>query len=84
MVTVMMNKVDLNTRILEGLNSAVLLFDQALRLRYINPAGETLFSVSARHLLDQPYQALLQDTADLTQQLDEAFRSGRPLYPARS
>ena len=73
-----MNKVDLHTRILEGMNSAVLLFDQALRLRYINPAGETLFSVSARHLLDQPYQVLLQDSSDLTQQLDEAFRSGRP------
>jgi two-component system nitrogen regulation sensor histidine kinase GlnL len=78
MVSVMMNKVDLHTRILEGMNSAVLLFDQALRLRYINPAGETLFSASARHLLDQPYQALLQDCADLAQQLDEAFRSGRP------
>jgi two-component system nitrogen regulation sensor histidine kinase GlnL len=78
MVSVKMNKVDLHTRILEGMNSAVLLFDHALRLRYINPAGETLFSVSARHLLDQPYQVLLQDSSDLTQQLDEAFRSGRP------
>jgi len=78
MVSMMMNKVDIHTRILEGMNSAVLLFDNALRLRYINPAGETLFCVSARHLLNQPYQALLQDSADLAQQLDEAFRSGRP------
>ena len=74
----MLNKVDLHTRILEGMNSAVLLFDQALRLRYINPAGESLFSISARHMIDEPYQALIQDGADLQQQLDEAFRSGRP------
>ena len=74
----MLNKNDLHIRILEGMNSAVLLFDQALRLRYINPAGESLFSVSARHLIDEPYQALIQDKADLQQQLDEACRSGRP------
>jgi two-component system nitrogen regulation sensor histidine kinase GlnL len=60
------------------MNSAVLLFDQALRLRYINPAGESLFRVSARHLLDESYQTLVKDTVDLSQQLDEAFRSGRP------
>ena len=78
MVSVMQNKVDLPTRILEGMNSAVLLFDQAMHLRYINPAGESLFRVSARHMLDQPYQALIQESADLTQQLEEAFRSGRP------
>ena len=74
----MLNKVDRPTRILEGMNSAVLLFDQALHLRYINPAGESLFRVSARHMLDQPYQALIQDSADLPLHLDEAFRSGRP------
>ena len=60
------------------MNSAVLMFDQALRLRYINPAGESLFSVSARHLIDEPYHALIQDKADLQQQLDKACRSGRP------
>jgi len=74
----MLKNVDIPTRILEGMNSAVLLFDQALHLRYINSAGESLFRISARHMLDQPYQALIQDSADLPQQLDEAFRSGRP------
>jgi len=78
MASVMINNVDLHIRILEGMNSAVLLFDEALRLRYINPAGEDLFSVSARHLIDEPYQALIQDRVNLQKQLDEAFRSGRP------
>jgi two-component system nitrogen regulation sensor histidine kinase GlnL len=78
MVSVMMNKADLQTRILEGMNSAVLLFDQALRLGYINPAGETLFCVSARHMLNEPFQALIQESGDLQQQLNDAYRSGRP------
>ena len=78
MVSVMVNKADLQTRILDGLNSAVLLFNQAMRLRYINPAGETLFCVSARHMLNEPYEALIQDSAGLQQQLDEAYHSGRP------
>ncbi len=78
MVSVMVNKVDLHSRILEGMNSAVLLFDNSYRLRYINPAGENLFRVSARHLIDESYQALIQDSADLREQLDEALQTGRP------
>ncbi|MDX1823588.1 MAG: nitrogen regulation protein NR(II) [Thiohalomonadales bacterium] len=78
MVSVMVSNVDVRTRILEGMNSAVLLFDQAYRLRYINPAGENLFRVSARHLIDQPYEALIQDDADIKHQLDEAIHTGRP------
>ena len=78
MVSVMVSQVDLQQRILESLNSAVLLFDESMRLKYVNPAAETLFSVSARHLLNQPYQALIQESADLQFQLEEAFQSGRP------
>ena len=74
----MVSQVDLQQRILESLNSAVLLFDESMRLKYVNPAAETLFSVSARHLLNQPYQALIQESADLEFQLEEAFQSGRP------
>jgi two-component system nitrogen regulation sensor histidine kinase GlnL len=78
MVSVMVNTVDLHTRILEGMNSAVLLFDKSYRLRYINPAGENLFRISARHLIGEPLQALMQDDVDIKQQLDEALQSGRP------
>lgn len=37
--------------ILDHLNTAVLLFDQTLALRFINPAGENLLSVSAKLVL---------------------------------
>lgn len=38
----------LKKRVIDNLNVAVLLFDEDLRLIYINPAGEMLFAVSAR------------------------------------
>jgi len=39
--------------ILENLNIAVLLFDERLRLQYINPAGEMMFAASVRNLKGQ-------------------------------
>ncbi|MBU0499706.1 MAG: nitrogen regulation protein NR(II) [Gammaproteobacteria bacterium] len=46
-----MNK--LEQKILEYLNTVVLLFDRNMRLRYINPSGEILLGSSARNLLGQ-------------------------------
>jgi two-component system nitrogen regulation sensor histidine kinase GlnL len=40
----------LEERILENLRTAILLFDEDLRLRYINPAAEMMFAVSSRHV----------------------------------
>ncbi len=56
----------------------MLLFNQALRLEYINPAGETLFSASARQLLKQPYEALISDEQELGELLEQAVRSAQP------
>lgn len=41
----------LEKTVLDNLSTAVLLFDSDLRLTYINPAGEMLFAVSARHVV---------------------------------
>jgi len=65
-------------RVLEGLASAVLLFDAQLRLQYINPAGENLFSVSARHLLGQPYDALFEEEEGVSAQLRGALQHCHP------
>ncbi len=46
-------KASLEKTVLDNLNTAVLLFDEAMHLAYINPAGEVLFAVSARHVLGQ-------------------------------
>ncbi|MFD2112818.1 nitrogen regulation protein NR(II) [Thiorhodococcus fuscus] len=45
--------------ILDHLNTAVMLFDKDLTLRYINPATEILFEVSSRHLIGQTAGVLL-------------------------
>lgn len=49
----------LEKTILDNLNTAVLLFDSELCLKYINSAGEMLFAVSSRHVLGQRAGTLL-------------------------
>ena len=67
-------------RVLDNLNTVVLLFDTDLRLRYMNPAAEMLFQVSARHMLGLAADALIQCPAGLVQtNLKRALRSARPI-----
>ena len=49
----------LEKMILDHLNTAVMLFDSDLRLKYLNPAAEVLFEISSRHLLGQHASNLL-------------------------
>lgn len=56
-------------RILDHLTEAVLVFDQACRLAYINQAGEILFAGSARQLLDMRARELF-DLCDRTIETD--------------
>ena len=74
------NIVDLVTgrRILENLNTAVLLFDGSLCLQYINPAGEMLFAASAKQIDGQAIEDLLPQSAHLTAAIRRAHESGNP------
>jgi len=65
-------------RVLENLNHAVLLFDQALTLRYINVEAERLFGNSAQRLLGQTAQMLFSGETDLVVQLDHAIATLQP------
>lgn len=66
-------------RILENLSTAVLLFDQHLRLLYINPAGEMLLAVSARQQLGQPAEQLVNCSGgEIARDLKSALTSGQP------
>lgn len=56
----MAKQLELQKRVLEGMSTVVLLFDADLLLSYINPAGETLFEQSARHMLGVAYAELIQ------------------------
>ncbi len=73
-----MNQRDPARLILENLTTAVLLFDDALHLQYINPAGEILFDVSARHLLGQQAAQLWPECRDFVHSLEHSHASGHP------
>ena len=72
--------VDTNTgqRILENLNTSVLLFDGVLRLKYINPAGEMLFAASAKQIAGQSIEELLPHSGQFTAALRRSHESGNP------
>lgn len=63
-------------RILENLNVAILLFDQQLRLRFVNSAGERLLEGSARQLVNSPVESLFVNAAPVNQLLSDALNTG--------
>lgn len=65
-------------QIVEGLSSGVLMFDKALRLQYINPAGEMLFKISAQRLIGSPIKDLLIGNDELIDAVQEAMNTNRP------
>lgn len=64
-------------RILENMHTSVLLLDSALRLRFINPAGEMLFALSAQRFIGQPVDNVLFDR-DATLALQQVLQTGSP------
>ncbi len=68
---------DLIQRIIENLHTTVLLFDAGLNLRYINPAGEMLFAVSARRMVGSTAHLLFNDDG-LVASLRAALATGHP------
>jgi len=66
-------------QILEGLSSAVLLFNQDLRLLYINPTGEMLFEASARRLRNMTLDELIISDSSLNDRIRHAFMTDHPV-----
>ena len=69
---------DIQQRVLENISTTVMLFNAALKLDYINPAGEMLFAASARHLVGMHVSELLNTENSLEQDLQETLLSGHP------
>ncbi len=65
-------------RVLENMSTVVLMLDADLILEYVNPAGETLFEQSARHMMGMPYVELIQhrDEISASKWIDE-IKSGQ-------
>lgn len=74
----MVPNVQIQQRILDGLSVATLLFNARFRLIFINPAGELLLGVSARHLLGQHFSELMQPGSPIMPALEEALHSRHP------
>ncbi len=70
-------------RITDNLSSAICLFDDGLRVRYINPAGEALFGISARRLLGLSAENLLSSPR-LAGLLASALEDGHPFTERES
>jgi len=67
-------------RILDNLNTAILLFDKELILRYINAAGEELMADSANHLAGQTAHELFRlSDAGFIANLRQALSTQEPL-----
>ena len=60
---------------LELLSSAVVLVDEKLIIRYINPGAENLFAISRRKLLEQPLSRLLGTPPGLCSALESALHT---------
>jgi two-component system nitrogen regulation sensor histidine kinase GlnL len=56
-------------RLLEFLSTSVLIFDDQLLLRYINPAGEVLLAQSARHACGKSLRDLIANAEMVTEHL---------------
>ncbi|HHH38149.1 MAG TPA: nitrogen regulation protein NR(II) [Sedimenticola sp.] len=65
-------------RILENMDTVVLLFDTELRLSYMNPAAEMLFQVSVRHMVGREAGSLIQCPNERVEaNLTRALETGR-------
>lgn len=66
--------------ILEGLSSAVLLFNSDLKLIYINPTGEMLFEASVTRLRNMALEDLINSgDSNLVGNIYAAFKSAHPI-----
>lgn len=64
--------------LLDNLTGVVLLLDKQLMLRYVNPAGEMLFEISAKRIQGEKISTLIRDHEVLLSVIMEAQESGHP------
>ena len=65
-------------QIVEGLSGGVLMFNQALKLDYINPAGEMLFEISAKRMIGLTPEEIFPNNEALAVAIRKAYQSDHP------
>lgn len=66
------------SRLLEALNTAVVLLDSELGVRCLNPAAENLFEVSKRQVIDAYWPEVIKADPDCVKRIEAALDSGNP------
>ncbi len=66
---------DQTKQLLENLSTTVLLLDRERCVRYINPAGEMLFEISAKRVIGENVISLIRDHAAFHEVLSDAIES---------
>lgn len=65
-------------RVLENLNTCIMLTDHKLNINYLNPAGEMLFQLSNKKACQRKLTELITGPFDLIRHIQNAVESGRP------
>lgn len=65
-------------RLVEHMATAVLLLDHDLVVRFMNPAAEMMFEVSAQRACGAPMRELLQDATECCEQLHHTLENEHP------
>lgn len=65
-------------RILDNVNTAVLVFDSKLQLSYLNPAGEMLFALSLHRIQGSRLDVLFADSNKFISNAEQALHSNHP------
>ncbi|SFN42067.1 nitrogen regulation protein NR(II) [Marinobacter pelagius] len=63
--------------ILDSLTTAVLVLEDNLRIRYLNPAAESLFETSLTRSQGHPFREILAASEDALKTLDAALKNGQ-------
>ncbi|MAD47105.1 MAG: nitrogen regulation protein NR(II) [Oceanospirillaceae bacterium] len=66
----------INQRLLEHLNTGVLLLDADLIVLYVNPAAEALLEMSGKRCLGVPFYDLAHESAEATEALEQSVITG--------
>ncbi len=64
-------------KVVENLHTTVIILDEEMRLRYINPAGEILFAASAPRFIGLPVEDLILDP-ELVESLSQVLHTYSP------
>jgi two-component system nitrogen regulation sensor histidine kinase GlnL len=67
----------LETRLLDSMSTAVLVFDARMHLTYINHAGEVMFAHSARHACGRSVHELINNASAIASQLSGPLASSQ-------